>query len=65
MEICPAVSMRENERGAMVGAGWDPNWHQPTDVWTTYTDKDFKLGLASGQTTLSAVAQMVGATIKK
>ena len=64
MDIVPAISLRENERGAQVGAGWDPNWHQPTDVWTTYTDDDFRLGLNAAQTTLAAVAQLVGATIE-
>jgi hypothetical protein len=64
-DLCPAISLRENERGAHVGAGWDPNWHQPTDVWTTYTDKDFRLGLNAAETTLAAVAQLTGATIKK
>jgi len=65
MNLIPAVSLRENERGTHIGAGWDPNWHQPSDVFTTYTDKDFKLGLAAAQTTLSAVAQLTGATLKK
>jgi Zn-dependent M28 family amino/carboxypeptidase len=65
MDICPAISLRENERGAQIGAGWDPNWHQPTDVFTTYSDKDFRLGLNAAQTTLAAVAQLVGAAIKK
>ncbi len=64
MDIVPSISLRENERGAQVGAGWDPNWHQPTDVWTTYTDDDFRLGLNAGQTTLAAIAQLVGATIR-
>jgi hypothetical protein len=64
-DICPAISLRENERGAQVGAGWDPNWHQPTDVFTTYSDKDFRLGLNAAQTTLAGVAQLTGATIKK
>ncbi len=63
MDICPAISLRENERGAQIGAGWDPNWHQPTDVYTTYSDKDFKLGLAAAQTTLSAIAQLTGAKL--
>ena len=53
MDMVPAISLRENERGSQVGAGWDPNWHQPTDVWTTYTDDDFRLGLNAGQTTLA------------
>ncbi|MDH3222133.1 MAG: M28 family peptidase [Gemmatimonadota bacterium] len=65
MDLVAAISLRENERGAQVGAGWDPNWHQPTDVWTTYTDDDFRLGLNAGQTTLAAVAQLVGATVRR
>jgi hypothetical protein len=61
---CPAISLRENERGEHVGSGWDPNWHQPTDVFTTYYDKDFLLGLNAAQTTLGAVARMAGVTVK-
>ncbi|MDH3732967.1 MAG: M20/M25/M40 family metallo-hydrolase [Gemmatimonadota bacterium] len=64
MNIVPSISLRENERGAQVGAGWDPNWHQPTDVWTTYDDNDFRLGLNAGQTTLSAIAELTGATVE-
>ncbi len=63
-DLVPAISLRENERGAQIGAGWDPNWHQPTDRYTTYSDKDFRLGLNAAQTTLAAIAQLVGATIK-
>ncbi|WP_420448428.1 M28 family metallopeptidase [Candidatus Palauibacter sp.] len=63
MDIVPAISLRENERGAQVGAGWDPNWHQPTDVWTTYTDDDFRLGLNAAQTTLAALAQLTSARL--
>ncbi len=63
-DLIPAISLRENERGTEIGAGWDPNWHQPTDVYTTYHDKDFRLGLNAAQTTLAAVAGLVGATIK-
>ena len=58
MNLVPAISLRENERGMHIGAGWDPNWHQPSDVFTTYTDKDFRLGLNAAQTTLSALAQL-------
>ena len=63
MDFVPAISLRENERGAQIGAGWDPHWHQPTDRYTTFTDDDFRLGLNAGQTTLAAIAQLVGATI--
>ncbi|MBI3504205.1 MAG: M20/M25/M40 family metallo-hydrolase [Proteobacteria bacterium] len=64
-DIIPAISLRENERGSEIGAGWDPHWHQPTDVYTTFSDKDFRLGLNAAQTTLGAVAQLVGTTLKK
>lgn len=64
-DIIPAISLRENERGREIGAGWDPNWHQPTDVFTTYSDKDFRLGLNAAQTTLGAIAHLTGATVKK
>ena len=65
MDIVPAISLRENERGRDIQAGWDPNWHQPTDVYTTYSDKDFRLGLNAAQTTLAAIAQLTGAKLKK
>ncbi len=60
-----AISLRENERGAQIGSGWDPHWHQPTDVFETFSDKDFRLGLNAAQTTLAAIAQLAGATLKK
>jgi peptidase M28-like protein len=65
MNLVPAISLRENERGMHTGSGWNPTWHQPIDVFTTFSDKDFKLGLNAAQTTLSAIAQLTGATIKK
>jgi Peptidase family M28 len=64
-DLVPAISLRENERGAQIGGGWDPNWHQPTDLYATYSDKDFRLGLNAAQTTLGGVAQLAGATVKK
>ncbi|MCG8415891.1 MAG: M28 family metallopeptidase, partial [Pseudomonadales bacterium] len=45
MNTVPSISLRENERGAHTGAGWNPTWHTPLDVWTTFTDDDFRLGL--------------------
>ena len=64
-DLIPAISLRENERGEQIGAGWDPHWHQPTDVYSTFSDKDFRLGLNAAQTTLSAVALLTGARIQK
>jgi Peptidase family M28 len=65
MDIIPSISLRENERGAQIGGGWDPHWHQPTDVFSTFSDADFRLGLNAAQTTLGALAQLAGATVKK
>jgi hypothetical protein len=64
-DVVASISVRENERGTQIGNGWDPQWHQPTDVYATYDDKDFRLGLNAAQTTLSAIAQLAGATLKK
>ena len=63
MDIVPSISLRENERGAQTGGGWNPTWHTPLDVWTTFTDDDFRLGLNAGQTTLAALSQLTGATV--
>jgi len=51
-------------RGTQIGAGWDPNWHQPTDLYATYDDADFRLGLNAALTTLAALAGLVGATTR-
>ena len=63
MNIVPSISVRENERGAHIGAGWDPHWHQPTDVFSTFRDDDFRLGLNAAQTTLAAIAKLAGAKL--
>jgi hypothetical protein len=65
MDAVAAISVRENERGVTIGSGWDPQWHQPTDLFATYSDKDFRLGLNAAQTTLGAVAELTGAAIAR
>jgi hypothetical protein len=65
MDLVPAISLRENERGMHTGAGWNPTWHQPIDVFATFSDKDFRLGLNAAQTTGGAVALLAGASLKK
>jgi hypothetical protein len=65
MDLTPSISLRENERGTQIGNGWDPHWHQPTDLYSTFDDKDFRLGLNATQTTLAATALLTGATLKK
>ena len=62
-DLVAAISVRENERLAQIGNGWDPHWHQPTDLYVTFSDDDFRLGLNAAQTTLGAVAQLAGASI--
>jgi hypothetical protein len=64
-DVVAAVSVRENERGTQIGSGWDPHWHQPTDLFATFSDKDFRLGLNAAQTTLAAVAQLSRARLSK
>jgi hypothetical protein len=64
MDFVPAISLRENERGMHTGAGWNPTWHQPIDVFATFSDKDFRLGLNAAQTTLAGVAQLTNARLK-
>lgn len=62
-DFVASVSVRENERGTQIGNGWDPQWHQPTDLYSTYGEKDFRLGLNAAQTTLAAVARLTGASL--
>lgn len=64
-DLAPAISVRENERGAQIGGGWDPQWHQPTDLFKTYSDDDFRLGLNAAQTTFGAIAKLAGAKLVK
>ena len=65
MNLVPSISLRENERGMQNGAGWNPHYHQATDRFSSYSDKDFRLGLNAAQTTLGAVAELAGASVKK
>jgi hypothetical protein len=64
MDLVPSISLRENERGQQIGAGWNPHWHQPTDLVSTFSDKDYALGLNAAQTTLAAIAKLAGAQAK-
>jgi hypothetical protein len=65
MDLVPAISIRENERGMQIGAGWNPHYHQPTDRYSAYSDKDFRLGLNAAQTTLAAISQLTNASVSK
>ena len=65
MDRVASISLREAERGSEIGGGWDPLGHTPGDVFTAYKDEDFRLGLNAAQTTLGAVAQLVGAKLTR
>ena len=58
-----SVSVRENRRIAEIGQGSNPHWHQATDLYTTFSEADFRLGFNAAQTTLGAVAKAAGAHI--
>jgi len=65
MDFVPSISLRENERGMHTGGGWNPTWHQPIDVFATFSDKDFRLGLNAAQTTGGAIGLLAGVTLVK
>jgi hypothetical protein len=62
-DLVAAVSLRENRRLYETGRGANPHWHQPTDLFVSFTDADFRLGFNAAQTTLGAVARLVEARV--
>ena len=65
MNVVPAVSLRENRRLYETGNGANPHWHQTTDLFETFSDADFTLGLNAAQTTLGAIAKLAGVRITR
>ena len=64
-DVVAAISLRENERGRDIGAGWDPHWHQVTDMFSTFSDKDFRLGLNAAQSTMGALGTLAAVKLRK
>ena len=62
-DLTAAVSLRENRRLYETGNGANPHWHQPTDLFVTFSDADFRLGLNAAMTTLGAIAELAGVRI--
>ncbi|MCI0433730.1 MAG: M28 family metallopeptidase [Gemmatimonadetes bacterium] len=58
MDLVPAVSLRENRRLYETGNRANPHWHQPTDLFVSFSDADFRLGFNAMQTTLGAIARL-------
>ena len=65
MNEAPAVSLRENRRLYETGNGANPHWHQTTDLFETFSDADFTLGLNAAQTTLGALAKLAGIRVTR
>ena len=63
-DLVAAVSLRENRRLYETGNRANPHWHQPTDLFVTFSDADFRLGFNAAQTTLAAVSQLVDARVE-
>ena len=57
-----AVSVRDNQRIAEIGQGSNPHWHQPTDLYTAFSEQDFRLGFNAVQMTLGTISELSGAT---
>lgn len=59
-DVCPTVSVRENERMDEIGMGANPHWHQPTEVYETYSDSDFVFGFNIVRMTCGTVVELAG-----
>jgi hypothetical protein len=64
-DLVPAVSLRENRRLYETGNRANPHWHQPTDLFVSFSDADFRLGFNAMQTTLGAVARLAEVRIAR
>jgi hypothetical protein len=60
MNVAPSVSLRENQRIVEIGNGSQPNWHQSSDLFSTYSEADYIFGLNIVQTTLGTLAEVAG-----
>jgi hypothetical protein len=56
-----SISVREARRLEEIIRGSNPNHHQPTDVYATYSDADFRLGFNALELTMGTVAELAGA----
>ncbi len=62
-DLVAAVSLRENRRLYETGNRANPHWHQPTDLFVSFSDADFRLGFNAAQTTLAAVVKLAGVSL--
>lgn len=60
-----SVSLRENRRLYETGNRANPHWHQPTDLFVSFEEEDYRLGFEAARTTLGAVAKLAGASLDR
>jgi hypothetical protein len=63
--LVAAISVRENQRIREIGAGSNPRYHQSTDLYTSYSEADFRFGFTTAQTSLGGVAHLAGLKITR
>jgi hypothetical protein len=64
-DLIPSLSVRENERITGIIQGSNPNHHEPTDNYENYSEEDFVFGFNSVQTTMGALGQLAGITLRR
>jgi hypothetical protein len=62
-DFTAAVSVREARRVEEILRGSNPHHHDPSDVYASYSDADFRLGFNALQLTLGTVAQLAGTRV--
>jgi hypothetical protein len=56
-----AISIRENQRISEIGRGSNPHWHEPTDVYATYTPQDYAFGFEIVKMLAGGIGELTGA----
>ena len=62
-DLVPSISLRDGRRLYEMGRGSSPTYHQPTDIYASFTDQDYRLGFNAIQTTLGAVSKLTNAVL--
>jgi hypothetical protein len=62
-DFTAAVSVREARRLEEIIRGSNPHHHDPSDVYASYSDADFRLGFDALSLTMGTVAELAGARV--
>ena len=64
MITAPSISVRENRRS--LSSEWiNPYYHQTGDVYASYIEDDFLLGINAVKTTMGLIAELAGAVVNE